>query len=113
MIIIVKRFFEFVSKIDGLTVLGGGRYDGLIEELGGAKTPAIGFATGEERLISLFEANNDTTKLEKNIEIFVAYIGKNANEYSAKLVKKLRQAGIYAEKRYYGKKPKSSIQICR
>ena len=67
-----KTVFEFVSKIDGLTVLGGGRYDGLIEELGGAKTPAIGFATGEERLISLFEANNDTTKLEKNIEIFVA-----------------------------------------
>ena len=93
-----KTVFEFVSKIDGLTVLGGGRYDGLIEELGGAKTPAIGFATGEERLISLFEANNDTTKLEKNIEIFVAYIGENANEYSANLVKKLRQAGIYAEK---------------
>ena len=44
-----RTVFEFVSKIDGLTVIGGGRYDGLVEELGGPATPAVGFGIGEER----------------------------------------------------------------
>ena len=93
-----KTVFEFVSKIDGLTVLGGGRYDGLIEELGGAKTPAIGFASGMERLIEIFKDNNKDLDLQKNMDIFVAYIGENANSYATKLVRDLRNIGIFAEK---------------
>ena len=93
-----KTVFEFVSKIDGLTVLGGGRYDGLIEELGGAKTPAIGFASGMERLIEIFKENNKDLDLQKNMDIFVAYIGENANTYVTKLVRDLRNIGIFAEK---------------
>ena len=93
-----KTVFEFVSKIDGLTVLGGGRYDGLVEELGGTKTPAIGFASGMERLIEIFKLNNPEINLQKNMDIFVAYIGDNANLYVTKLVKVLRNNGIYAEK---------------
>ena len=50
-----KTVFEFISKRDGYTVLAGGRYDGLVKELGGQDTPAIGFAAGEERLISLLQ----------------------------------------------------------
>ncbi len=93
-----KTVFEFVSKIDGLTVLAGGRYDGLVEELGGVATPAVGFATGEERLISVLEANNPSLDLNKKMDVFIAYIGEEANIYSTKLVKKLRENGIYAEK---------------
>ena len=93
-----KTVFEFVSKIDGLTVLGGGRYDGLVEELGGAKTPAIGFASGMERLIEVFTDNNKDLDLQRNMDIFVAYIGENANIYSTKLVRNLRDIGIFAEK---------------
>ena len=93
-----KTVFEFVSKIDGLTVLGGGRYDGLIEELGGAKTPAIGFASGMERLIEIFKDNNKDLDLQRNMDIFVAYIGENANTYVTKLVRDLRNIGIFAEK---------------
>ena len=95
-----KTVFEFVSKIDGLTVFGGGRYDGLIEELGGTKTPAIGFAAGEERLIDLLSKSieNIEKNLEKNIKVFVAYVGDEANIYATKLVKELRENGIYAEK---------------
>ena len=93
-----KTVFEFVSKIDGLTVLAGGRYDGLVEELGGVATPAVGFATGEERLISILEANNPSLDLNKKMDVFIAYIGEEANIYSTKLVKKLRENGIYAEK---------------
>ena len=93
-----KTVFEFVSKIDGLTVLGGGRYDGLIEELGGAKTLAIGFASGMERLIEIFKDNNKDLDLQRNMDIFVAYIGENANSYATKLVRDLRNIGIFAEK---------------
>ena len=105
-----KTVFEFVSKIDGLTVLGGGRYDGLVEELGGAKTPAIGFASGMERLIDVFKNNNPDLKLEKNMHIFVAYIGEEANIYATKLVKNLRQQGIYAEKDIMGRSIKAQFK---
>lgn len=105
-----KTVFEFVSKIDGLTVLGGGRYDGLVEELGGAKTPAIGFASGMERLIDVFKNNNPDLNLEKNMNIFVAYIGEEANIYATKLVKNLRQQGIYAEKDIMGRSIKAQFK---
>lgn len=105
-----KTVFEFVSKVDGLTVLGGGRYDGLVEELGGAKTPAIGFAGGMERLIDVLKFNNPELDLKKNIEIFVAYIGDKANLYSTKLVSKLRENGIYAEKDIMGRSLKAQFK---
>lgn len=105
-----RTVFEFVSKIDGLTVLGGGRYDGLAEELGGPKTPAIGFATGMERLIDVFEANNKDLNLEKNMQIFVAYIGDKANLFSTKYVENLREAGIYAEKDIMGRSLKAQLK---
>ena len=105
-----KTVFEFVSKIDGLTVLGGGRYDGLAEELDGPKTPAIGFATGMERLIDVFGANNKDLNLEKNMQIFVAYIGDKANLFSTKYVENLREAGIYAEKDIMGRSLKAQLK---
>ena len=105
-----KTVFEFVSKIDGLTVLGGGRYDGLAEELGGAKTPAIGFATGMERLIDVFKANNKDLDLEKNMQVFVAYLGDNASLYATKYVELLRDNGIYAEKDIMGRSLKAQLK---
>ena len=93
-----KTVFEFISKIDGLTVLAGGRYDGLVEELGGMHTPAIGFASGMERLIEVFKLNNKELDFSKSLDIFVASIGDEADIYCAKLVKKLREKGILAEK---------------
>ena len=105
-----KTVFEFVSKIDGLTVLGGGRYDGLAEELGGAKTPAIGFATGMERLIDVFKANNMELDLEKNMQVFVAYLGDKANLYATKYVELLRDNGIYAEKDIMGRSLKAQLK---
>ena len=105
-----KTVFEFVSKIDGLTVLGGGRYDGLAEELGGAKTRAIGFATGMERLIDVFKANNKELDLEKNMQVFVAYLGDKANLYATKYVELLRDNGIYAEKDIMGRSLKAQLK---
>lgn len=100
-----KTVFEFVSKDDGLTVLGGGRYDDLIEELGSASTPAIGFAAGEERLLQIVEQNNPelSKKIVNNPKIFAAYIGDEANIFAEKLVEKLRDNNIYAEKDIMGR----------
>lgn len=95
-----KTVFEFVSDADGLTVLGGGRYDDLVQELGGEKTPAVGFATGEERLLQVINETNKNLQesLQKNPEIFVAYVGDNANTFATKLVENMRKENIYAEK---------------
>ena len=93
-----KTVFEFVSKIDGLTVIGGGRYDGLVEELGGTYTPAVGFGIGEERLISVFEAANPEKDFLSKVDIFVACIGEEANSYATKLVNELRKADVIVTK---------------
>lgn len=95
-----KTVFEFVSDNDGLTVVGGGRYDDLVQELGGTSTPAIGFATGEERLIQVLDASNPeiVQELENSPTIFVAYVGQNANNYATKIANELRAEGIFAEK---------------
>ena len=82
----------------GVELLGSGRYDGLVEELGGEKTPAIGFATGVERLIDVFDKNNPDFDNSNKLKLFVAYIGEEANLYVTKLVSDLRKKGIYVEK---------------
>lgn len=98
-----KTVFEFVSKIDGLTVFGGGRYDGLVEELGGSKTPAIGFAAGMERLIEVFDKNNQELDLNEEMDLYIAYIGDKANTYSLKLANTLRNEGYYVERDVMGR----------
>ena len=98
-----KTVFEFVSKIDGLTVFGGGRYDGLVEELGGPKTPAIGFAAGMERLIEVFDKNNEKLDLSEEMDLYIAYIGDKANTYSLKLANTLRNEGYYVERDVMGR----------
>lgn len=93
-----KTVFEFVSKDEGYTILGGGRYDGLIEELGGQKTEAIGFAMGEDRLIDMFEKYNKDLTTSKVMDLYIATLGQKAEEFASKLVLELRNNGIYAEK---------------
>ena len=92
-----KTVFEFVSKKEGYTVLGGGRYDDLVQELGGQQTPAIGFALGVERMIELYKKYN--AKLEpKNPKLYLVSIGERATEFINKLAIELRRANIYVEK---------------
>ena len=93
-----KTVFEFISEDDGLTVLGGGRYDGLVEEIGGQPTPAVGFAMGMERLLEVYERANPDTVKEKTMDIYIATIGENANLYATSLVNDLRNEGVFTEK---------------
>ncbi len=93
-----RTVFEFVSEDDGLTVLGGGRYDGLVKEVGGQDTPAVGFAMGAERLLEVFERYNKDVAKTKVMDLYVANIGEKANEFATELVLKLRDKGAFVEK---------------
>lgn len=97
-----KTVFEFIDEEEGLTVLAGGRYDGLVKELEGQDTPAVGFALGMERLLELFDKYNENIEVKKP-EIFVATIGEEANKYGTRLVQKLRAEGKYVVKDITGK----------
>ena len=83
-----KTVFEFISKRDGYAVLAGGRYDGLVKELGGTDTPAVGFAAGEERLLFLLpdEEVNDLP-----IEVYITSMGENYDLTAMKLANDLRE----------------------
>ena len=92
-----KTVFEFVSDEIGAqgTVCGGGRYDGLVEELGGQKTPGIGFGLGMERLLFVLEGK-EIPEPEKT-DIYIASIGHAASEFGQKLAFRLRTCGFSCE----------------
>lgn len=94
-----KTVFEFISSDIGSqgTVCGGGRYDGLIEELGGASTPALGFAMGLERLILTMEKQGCEFMEEKTCDIYIASMGEAAWNKASQLVQKLREEGYFAQ----------------
>ncbi len=91
--------FEFVSDALGAqaTVIGGGRYDGLIETMGGPHTPAVGWAGGIERLMMLCGAPEAAA-----VEVAVVPMGRAAEAVAAGLLAELRTAGIAAEAAFRG-----------
>lgn len=84
-----KTVFEFISEKDGLTVLAGGRYDGLVKELGGTDTPAVGFAAGEERLLSLISEDDELKDF--NTDLYIVAMGEKENIKALILAEKLRR----------------------
>ena len=94
-----KTAFEFITTKIGAqgTVCGGGRYDHLIEEVGGPDVPGVGFGLGKERLLMMMDLAGHDYGGEKKPQIFIAWIGDNAREYSVKLLHELRSQGIRAE----------------
>ena len=91
-----KTVFEIQPEEEGAqsALGGGGRYDGLIEELGGRPTPAIGFAAGIERVILNIKKQTIAAPLISPPDVFVAYVGQEAKEKALKLVAQLRKRGI-------------------
>ena len=84
-----KTVFEFISEKDGLTVLAGGRYDGLVKELGGTDTPAVGFAAGEERLLSLISEDDELKDF--NTDLYIVAMGEKETIKALILAEKLRR----------------------
>ena len=95
-----RTVFEISSDALGAqsTVCGGGRYNGLVEELGGKPTPGIGFAMGIERLILILKSQGIELGESLGPNIFVASIGDNASLTAQKLVYDLRNKGLWAER---------------
>lgn len=85
-----KTVFEWVTDELGAqgTVCAGGRYDGLVEQLGGRDTTAAGFAMGIERLLSLMEANG--FELESHLDVFMALQGESAQVSGLELAEQIR-----------------------
>ena len=107
-----KSAFEFVSNDIGSqsTVCGGGRYDGLIEELGGPKIPGVGFGLGIERLILLLDNLEKDINQQPSLDVFIASMGEAAEIEAFKILYDLRKAGISCEKDHVGKSIKAQFK---
>lgn len=106
-----RTTFEFITKDLGAqaAVGAGGRYDGLVEKLGGPKVPGIGFAIGMERLILLLQQKEEQSQ-GGSIDIFVAGLGEKASEFAFPLVHTLRQKGLYTAMDHEGRSLKSQMK---
>jgi histidyl-tRNA synthetase len=89
-------------------VLGGGRYDGLCRQLGGPDHPAIGFALGMERLVTLLE--EETRPETSRPDLFMIGLGKRAGEKVLQWVYELRRQGLWVEMDYEGKGLKAQMK---
>ncbi len=103
-----RTTFEFVDEAIGAqsSICGGGRYDGLVEELGGSPTPGIGFGAGIERLLLSLEAAGIAPE-QQAIDVYVA--GDGGRERIVPLVAELRRRGVSAELDYAGRSLKGQL----
>ena len=91
-----KTAFEFVTTKIGAqgTICGGGRYDHLVEEIGGPSIPGVGFGLGKERLLLLMEQNDIVIEDTNVPDISISYIGDNARLYAIGLAHEFRENGV-------------------
>ncbi|MEE0264256.1 MAG: histidine--tRNA ligase [Acutalibacteraceae bacterium] len=94
-----KTVFEFVTTKLGSqgTVCGGGRYDGLVEEIGGQHTPSLGFGLGMERLLALMEEQGIEIPQPNTCDLYIASMGEEAQKKAFNLAKEVREAMISVE----------------
>lgn len=106
-----RTVFEITTEELGAqnAVAAGGRYDGLVEELGGPPTPAVGFAMGMERLVLLHE-KAFPDGFGKEVAVFIAHLGEEARKKAFALAFKLRKNGVPAETEYGEKSLKSQLK---
>ena len=97
-----RTVFEITSKELGSqdAICGGGRYDLLAEQLGGEATPAVGFASGMERLLMVLEAQHKLPEDKEKMQIFIAALGERAVNHASLLLQHLRQSGYKADQDY-------------
>ncbi|WDZ73156.1 histidine--tRNA ligase [Vibrio harveyi] len=88
-----RTVFEWITESLGAqgTVCGGGRYDGLVEQLGGSATPAVGFAMGLERLVLMLETL-ELTDVRRSVDVYVVTAGEGTMMVGMKLAEQLREA---------------------
>ena len=106
-----KTVFELITATDkgNLTVCGGGRYDNLVEELGGPSLPAVGFGMGIERVLMLLDSEGVEIPRPDQYDVFVTYMGEN-KLHAFTLVQQLRKAGIHADMDHTGRSLKAQFK---
>ena len=107
-----KTVFEFVSHNIGAqgTVCGGGRYDGLVAELGGKPTPALGFAMGLERILLVMRAAGIEIPAPKSCQLYIAPMGEAASVKAVELAAKIRAEGFFADTDTMGRSLKAQMK---
>ena len=107
-----KTVFEFVSDNIGAqgTVCGGGRYDGLIAQLGGNDVAGIGFAVGIERILMLLENTGVKIENPNQVEYYIAPMGEEESRKAFEIVCKLRAKGITADFDHMGRSIKAQFK---
>ncbi|QIL46104.1 histidine--tRNA ligase [Vagococcus coleopterorum] len=107
--------FEIMSEAPGFegaitTICAGGRYDGLVEELGGPATPGFGFALGVERTLITLDAEGIEIPCETEVDAYVVGLGEATNIETLKLVQSIRDAGFVAERDFLNRKAKGQFK---
>lgn len=106
--------FEIMSDAPGMgaqtTICGGGRYDGLVEELGGPETPGIGFAMGIERILLTLEQEDVMIPSAASLDAYVVGLGEATNMESLKVVQAIRDFGFSADRDFMGRKAKAQFK---
>ena len=92
------------------TICAGGRYNGLVKELGGPETSGVGFGLGVERLLVLMDAEEIDFPVDDHLDVYVVGIGDEASATTLKLVQAVRAAGLTAERDYLDRKPKAQFK---
>lgn len=107
-----RTVFEITSNDLGAqdAICGGGRYDLLCQELGGPATPAVGFASGFERLMMVMEAQQLLNKEFLPLQIYISSLGINANLEANKWLYKLRDEGFRVDKDYFSRSLKAQMR---
>ncbi|MEO8665682.1 MAG: histidine--tRNA ligase [Ignavibacteria bacterium] len=104
--------FEFISDALGAqnSLIGGGRYDVLVEQLGGKPAPAIGFAAGIERMMMILESGKFTFPEEEQIKLYIVSIGEDSKRRTLNLLCELRGSGIKCETDFLNRSVKSQLK---
>ena len=107
-----KTVFEFVCEDIGAqgAICGGGRYDGLIEEIGGPSMPSLGFGIGIERLMLAMEKQNIDIPKPEGCDLYIASIGQKAGLKAFKLANEIRKSGLICEIDLVGKSVKAQMK---
>lgn len=108
-----RTVFEIQPELEGAqsTLGGGGRYDGLIEEIGGKNTPGVGFATGIERIIINLKRQNIAVPLLPRPDVFLAWVGEGAHNLAQGLASLLRRAGVSTISTYSPRSLKAQLRL--
>lgn len=106
--------FEIMSDAEGFgaitTLCGGGRYNGLVEEMDGPETPGIGFGLSIERFLAALSAENIELELREGLDCYLVSLGEEAKDYTVGLLHQLREAGFSAERDYQDRKIKAQFK---